>query len=82
MEIMNEYYYLMCMHGRYPDVLAGDMGNEYFIGKFSSLDDMIDFAASRASSSFLDCGLKNIKEKEFFSSLNILSFHAEYFINS
>ncbi len=42
-EILNEYYYLMCTHGRYPDVLAGDMGNEYFIGKFSSLDDMIDF---------------------------------------
>ena len=42
-EIVNEYYYLLCNHGRYPDVLAGDMGNEYFIGKFKSIDDMITF---------------------------------------
>ena len=42
-DILNEYYYLICAHGRYPDVLAGDMGNEYFIGKFNSIDDMINF---------------------------------------
>lgn len=42
-DIKNEYKNVICATGRYPDVLAGDMGNEYFIGKFSSITDMIDF---------------------------------------
>ena len=42
-DIKNEYRNVICATGRYPDVLAGDMGNEYFIGKFTSITDMIDF---------------------------------------
>lgn len=42
-KIINEYMNVLCMAGRYPDVLSGDMGNRYFMGKFTSLDDMLTF---------------------------------------
>ncbi|MCQ2776694.1 MAG: carbamoylphosphate synthase large subunit [Bacilli bacterium] len=42
-DVLNKYKNFICMSGRFPDVLAGDMGNRYFIAKFDSYSDMIEF---------------------------------------
>lgn len=42
-EIKEKYRNYICMSGRYSDALAGDMGNRYFMAKFSKYEEMMQF---------------------------------------
>ena len=41
-QIKNAYPYIQ-MHDRNPEVLAGAMGNEFYIAKFETMDDLLKF---------------------------------------
>ena len=41
--ILDKYRNNICNHGRYPDVLSGAMGNRFFMAKFDSLEEVVEF---------------------------------------
>lgn len=42
-EIMAKYGDRICMHGRYPDAISDDMGNDYYFAKFDSFEEGNEF---------------------------------------
>ena len=44
--IKNKYYNNLCMNGRMSEVLAGALGNDYYIAKFDNLEQVKEFIAT------------------------------------
>ena len=42
-DIYNKYPDNLCNAGRYPDVLSGAMGNRFFMAKFDTLEEVLEF---------------------------------------
>ena len=42
-DILNKYQGKLCVHGRYPKVLSGAMGDRYFMSKFENMDEVNEY---------------------------------------
>lgn len=43
-EIITKYHNSLCAYGRYPLILATDLGNTFYMAKFKTLDEVIEFS--------------------------------------
>ena len=42
-DIYDKYPGNICNAGRYPDILSGAMGNRFFMAKFETLEEVLEF---------------------------------------